>query len=104
MEQSMRGSRNFCQGGGPGPTARKQPGQSFLFLIVQSSAYFTEGVQWFDYRGNYNFSGGGGEGPTFSKGVQHLTGGPTFSRGKSIDNNTTHSVLDFKPIEESFIS
>ena len=40
----MRGSRNFCQGGGrggPGPMARKQPGQRFFFFFFfQSSTYF----------------------------------------------------------------
>ena len=90
MEQSMRGSRKFVRrGGGPGPTARKQPGIFFDFNCVVLSLFYS-GVQWFYYRENYNFPGGGG---------------PTFHRGSNFfDNNTTHSVLDFKQIEESFIS
>ena len=77
----MHGSRNFGQGGGPGPTARKQPGQRFYFssqLILQ----FTEGVQWFYCRENFTFpriqrgsnifQWGGGAGPTFSRWKMHI--------------------------------
>ena len=38
---NMRGSRNFCQGGGPGPTDIKKLWQSFYFFILQkSNGYF----------------------------------------------------------------
>ena len=50
----MRGSRNFCQGGGGGGVQAPQ-------LILP----FTEGVQWF----YYTFSRGG---PTFSRGGVQL--------------------------------
>ena len=52
----MRGSRIFCSGGGGGgggrgPTARKQSGQCFFFLVINlfyslqsgSNVFFTEG-------------------------------------------------------------
>ena len=61
--------------GGPGPMARKQPGQRFfLFFSPHLILQFTGEVQWFYYRENYTFpriqrgggspasSGGGGGG------------------------------------------
>ena len=62
----MRGSRNFCQGGGgggPGLTVRKQ-----LLLIPQLIFYsFTEGAQWL-FQGKLYFS-------KVSERVQHFPGG-----------------------------
>ena len=70
---NMRGSRNFCQGV-PGPTARKQPEQSFF--LIQLILQFTEGANSFITEKTILFQGSRG-GPTFSRGG----GGPTFSRG-----------------------
>ena len=57
--------QEFLSGeGGPGPTARKQPGRRlFFFISPQLILKFTEGVQWFYYIENY-------------------PGGATFSRGR----------------------
>ena len=77
----MRRSRIFCQGGGLGSTARKQPGQRFYFrsqLILQ----FTEGVQWFYYRENFTF-------PKIKRESNIFQGGSTFSRGEM------HITCDF---------
>ena len=69
----VRGSRNFCQGGGGGSLmARKQPGQRFLFLLVlnlfyslqrRSNGFITEKTILFKGSRGSNFSGGGGGGP-----------------------------------------
>ena len=42
-------------GGGPGPMARKQPGQRFFYLSSKLILQFTEGVQWVIYRENFTF-------------------------------------------------
>ena len=61
--------------GGPGPMARKQPGQRFfLCLSPQLIFQFTGEVHWFYYRENYtlpriqHFSRGGGGDPASSGG------------------------------------
>ena len=69
----MRGSRNFPRRGDPGPTVRKQSGQSFLFspqLILQ----FTEAFKWFYYRENYTF-------PWIQRRSNIFQRGPTFFPG-----------------------
>ena len=40
----MRGSRIFFTVGGPGPTARKQPGQRFLLLVLNLFYSLHKGV------------------------------------------------------------
>ena len=57
--------------GGPGPMARKQPGQRFFFCFLVLNVF-----QWFYYRENYTFPRIQ-SGPTFSGGggVQLLPGG-----------------------------
>ena len=64
----MRGSRNFCQGGGPGPTAKKQH-----FLVLNLFYSFTMVY----FKQNYNF-------PRFQRGSNIFQGGPTFSRGEML--------------------
>ena len=60
----MRGSRNFCWGGGPGPT----------FLGLNLFYSFTVVYQWFISKKTIIFQG--------FKGVQHLSGGvQNFSGG-----------------------
>ena len=60
----MRGSRNFCQGGGgPGQSDKKSYDNAFFFF--QSSAYFTE-VKWSISKKSMIFQGSRG-GPTFSR-------------------------------------
>ena len=51
---SMRGSRNFCQGG-PRPDGQKTARTTlfFLYFSPQLILQFTGGVQWFYYRENY---------------------------------------------------
>ena len=61
-------------GGGPGPMARKQPGQCFYFssqLILQ----FTEGFQWFYYRENFTF-------PRIQRGSNIFQGGVQLFPGE----------------------
>ena len=74
----MRGSRNFCQGGGGGGslTARKQPGQRFLcfllalnlFFCLQrgSNGFITEKTILFKGSRGPTFLGGGGGGLGFN--------------------------------------
>ena len=77
--------QKFLSGGGPGPTARKQPEQRFFvfFFSPQLILQLTEGVQWFYYRDNYTFpriqggsnffqGGGGGVQVLISIGI-HIT-------------------------------
>ena len=77
----MRGSRNFCQGGGGGSLrARKQPGQRVFLLLSfspQLILQFTEGVQWFYYRENYTFQR--------IEGVQLIQGGGGGVQGPSVN-------------------
>ena len=71
----MRGSMDYCQGGGgPGPTARNQPGQRFLGFCFFSlhAAYFSL------HRGSNGLIA---EKTMLSQGSR---GGPTFSRGGGI--------------------
>ena len=54
----MRGSRNFCQGGGGGGVVLRPENSLdnfFLSFGPQLILQFTEGVQWFYYRENYTF-------------------------------------------------
>ena len=68
----MRISRNFCQGG-PGPTAIKQPEQSFLVLNLFYS--LQRGSNGFITEKTILLKGSRG-GPTFSReGVQPFPGG-----------------------------
>ena len=67
---SMRGSRNFRQGG-PGQTDKKKLWQRFFFYIVLSLFYRS---QMGDFKEIYHFQGSRG-GPNFSR------GGPLFFQG-----------------------
>ena len=78
----MCGTRNFCQGG-PGPTARKQPGQ--LFFSPQLMLQFTEGVQWFYFRDNYTFP--------------RIQRGPIFSRGSYFSQGGSNAYFFRNPYQ-----
>ena len=85
----MRGSRNFCQGGGPGQTVRKQPGHFLVLNIFNSlqrgsNGYITE--KTIIFQGSNLFQGG----PT-------LTGGSNFSQGgvHILISIETHIICDF---------
>ena len=78
----MRGSRNFCRGGGGGPCPTARNGQHIFLLLLfcpQLILQFIEGVQWFDYRENYItiLFQGSRRGLTFSRGG----GGSNFFLG-----------------------
>ena len=73
----MRGSRNFCWGGGgPDLSTKKQPGQPFFspqFNSLQrgSNGFITENTIFFQIQRGFNifWGGGGGEGhPNFPGG------------------------------------
>ena len=70
----MRGSRNFPRRGDPGPTVRKQSGQSFFFFSPQLILQFTEAFKWFYYRENYTF-------PWIQRRSNIFQRGPTFFQG-----------------------
>ena len=82
----MRGSRYFCWGRGPGPSARKQKTAlttTTYFKVLQRvpNGYFKE---------NYNF-------PRFQRGSNIFQGrGPTFSRGvQMLISIETHIASNF---------
>ena len=90
----MRGSRNFCQGG-PGLSARKQPGQHFVVLslfysfrggkmvLLQNKLYFLkdlEGGQHFPRGGGSNFFQWGCPNANFYRNLYNLW----FSRGVGV--------------------
>ena len=87
----MRESRNFSRGGGAGVQARLLENSSDssddVFLVLNLFCNFTVVYQLFiskktiisqGFRGVQHFPGGGGGGGGL--GVQHFTGGQTFSR------------------------
>ena len=86
MVYNMRGSRNFCQGGGgggvPGPTARNSSDNVFFQLILQ----FYNGLSMVYYKENYDF-------PRFQRGsnifqgVEHFPGGSNFFQGVGLNAN-----------------
>ena len=75
----MRRSRIFCQGGGPGPTARKQPGQRFI-LVLNLFYSLQRGYNGFITEKTLLFQGSR-ESPTFSRG-----GGVNFFQGGNAYN------------------
>ena len=77
---SLRGSRNFRQGG-PGQSDKKALTTFFCFFFVfLPSAYFTE-VKWLISKKPIIFQG--------------FRGGPTFSRGVQLFHIETHITCDF---------
>ena len=68
---NMRGSRNFVRGGGggPGPTARKQPGRLFVCVFSVLNLFYSlhRGSNGFITEKTVLFQGSRG-GPTFSRG------------------------------------
>ena len=66
----MRRSRNFCQGGGSRPDCQKTALTFFFSFSPQLILQFYCGLSMVYFKENY-----------ISDGVQHFSGGPTFSRG-----------------------
>ena len=101
VHKNMCGSRNFCQGVGPGPTARKQLDNILLVLNLYYS--FTVVYQWLISSKTIIFQGFRG-GPIFSRGggVQPFPaggGGLNFFQGgggvKMLISIETHRTCDF---------
>ena len=65
----MRGSRNFCQGGG----VQARLPENSIFLVLNLFYSFT----MVSFKQNYNF-------PRFQRGSNIFQGGPTFSRGEML--------------------
>ena len=88
---SMRGSRNFRQGGGPGQQVNLTKKSSdnvffFFFFLVLSLLYRSQMV---NFKENYHFS-------SFRRGSNIFHGGPTFSRGSNcLFPIETHITYDF---------
>ena len=64
----MRGSRNFCQGGGGG--SRPDCQKTAFFLVINLFYSFTMVY----FKQNYNF-------PRFQRGSNIFSGGPNFFQG-----------------------
>ena len=73
---SMRGSRNFCQGGGRGQSDKKSSDNVFFCFFLVLSLFYRRS-QMVNFKEIYHFSRFQ-RGPAFSRGGG---GGTTFSRG-----------------------
>ena len=77
IDQFMRGSRNFRQGGGGGPGQSHKKALTFFFFCFLFSFFFLVLSLFYrsrmvNFKEKLSFSRGGGGGPTFSRGVHLL--------------------------------